>query len=237
MDSATIPGLLNWIDQTKQTVKSGIGLLADNPSEWAAQVAARYFPTKEEERQFNALRKSGAPNSALYDSPYLQKILNLSQFQGSPLWKNLGQKAVSENVRKLGEAPTEFNDFTFILSDRQKEILQKRLKEMNANEPRNYSVEVSKYTNALHPNESRIKSNTLPKGLLGDLYEMVYKEGNKIGIASDAGDRFYLVNLNDKFPDGQKAVGMFEINKQGDIYPATAFPSSPFSAEGKTRKR
>ncbi len=237
MDNVTIPGLLNFIDRTKQTVKSGIGLLADNPSEWAAQTAARYFPTREEERQYQALQKSGADMSAMYESPYFQKILALSQFQGSPAWKNIGQKAVSENVRKLGDAPTEFNDFTFILSDKQKEILQKRLKDMGAKQPSNYSVEVSKYTNALHPNESRIKSGTLPKSLLGDLYEMVYKGENKVGIASDAGDRFYLVNLNDKFPDGQKAVGMFEINKQGDIYPATAFPTSPFSAEGKTRKR
>lgn len=148
----------------------------------------------------------------------------------------IGQKAVSENARKMGDAPSEFADFTYILSAPQKQVLEKRLKEMRADRPDRYAVEVSRVNDAMHPNTSRINKDDLPAGLLGDLYEMVYQGKNKIGVAPGKGDRFYLVNLEDGFPDGRKAVGMFAI-EDGKIKPATAFPASPRSAENKTRKK
>lgn len=92
MDNVTIPGLLNFIDRTKQTVKSGLGLLADNPSEWAAQTAARYFPTREEERQFNALQKSGADMSALYESPIFKRYLRYLNSKALRHGKTLARK-------------------------------------------------------------------------------------------------------------------------------------------------
>ncbi len=151
------------------------------------------------------------------------------------VWQT-GQKAVSENVRKIGDAPSEFADFTYLLSDRQKQILESRLKDRNAARPDKYAVEVSRANDVFHPNTSRVITKAdFPEGLLGDLYERVYQGKNQVGLAPGKGDRFYLVNLEDSFPDGQKAVGMFAI-EGGKIKPATAFPSSPRSAENKLKK-
>jgi hypothetical protein len=80
MADGLLSGLTNWIDQRKQAAKASIGLLANNPQEWAAQATARYFPTKEEERQFRMVKEMGGD---ITQTPYYQKIFDLSQFQGS----------------------------------------------------------------------------------------------------------------------------------------------------------
>jgi hypothetical protein len=80
MADGLLSGLTNWIDQRKQAAKASIGLLADNPQEWAAQATARYFPTKEEERQFRMVKEMGGD---ITQTPYYQKVFDLTQFQGS----------------------------------------------------------------------------------------------------------------------------------------------------------
>ncbi len=82
MADGIIPGLLSWIDQKKQTAKASLGLLADNPSEWAKQTTALYLPTKEEEKQFQVAKQLGNAQ-AMWDSPYMQKMFNLGQIQGT----------------------------------------------------------------------------------------------------------------------------------------------------------
>lgn len=80
MADGLLSGLTNWIDQRKQAAKASVGLLADNPQEWAAQATARYFPTKEEERQFRMVKQMGGD---ITQTPYYQKVFDLTQFQGS----------------------------------------------------------------------------------------------------------------------------------------------------------
>lgn len=80
MADGLLSGLTNWIDQRKQAAKASVGLLADNPQEWAAQATARYFPTKEEERQFRMVKQIGGD---ITQTPYYQKVFDLTQFQGS----------------------------------------------------------------------------------------------------------------------------------------------------------
>jgi hypothetical protein len=80
MADGLLSGLTNWIDQRKQAAKASVGLLADNPQEWLAQTTARYLPTKEEEQQYRAVKQAGGD---ITQTPYYQKIFDLSQFQGS----------------------------------------------------------------------------------------------------------------------------------------------------------
>lgn len=80
MAQGLLSDILGIIDRQKQTTRAGLGLLADNPMEYAKQTTARYFPTKEEETQYNQIQAAGGDVS---QTPYYQKIFNLSQFQGS----------------------------------------------------------------------------------------------------------------------------------------------------------
>jgi len=80
MADGLLSNVLGAIDRKKQEVKAGLGLLANNPQEWAAQATARYFPTKEEERQFRMVKEMGGDIS---QTPYYQKVFDLTQFQGS----------------------------------------------------------------------------------------------------------------------------------------------------------
>jgi len=66
--------------QQYQTTKRGFGLLASNPQQFAQEATARYFPTKEEEAQFAQAQAAGGD---YMQTPYYQKVMNLSQFQGS----------------------------------------------------------------------------------------------------------------------------------------------------------
>ena len=66
--------------QQYQTTKRGFGLLASNPEQFAQEATARYFPTKEEEAQFAQAQAAGGD---YMQTPYYQKIMDLSQFQGS----------------------------------------------------------------------------------------------------------------------------------------------------------
>jgi hypothetical protein len=66
--------------QQYQTTKRGFGLLASNPQQFAQEATARYFPTKEEEAQFAQAQATGGDYTQM---PYYQKVMNLSQFQGS----------------------------------------------------------------------------------------------------------------------------------------------------------
>jgi hypothetical protein len=80
MADGLLSSALNWVDRKKQEIGSGLGLLANNPQEWAAQATARYLPTKEEERQYAAVKQAGGD---ITQTPYYNKIFNLTQFQGS----------------------------------------------------------------------------------------------------------------------------------------------------------
>jgi len=92
MADGLLSNVLGAIDRKKREVKAGLGLLADNPQEWAAQATARYFPTKEEERQFRMVKEIGGD---ITQTPYYRKVFDLTQFQGSlkPLSKTQFQVA------------------------------------------------------------------------------------------------------------------------------------------------
>lgn len=80
--------------QQYQTTKRGFGLLASNPQQFAQEATTRYFPTKEEEAQFAQAQAAGGDYT---QTPYYQKVMNLSQFQGS-IKPNIGQSS----AEKLG---------------------------------------------------------------------------------------------------------------------------------------
>jgi hypothetical protein len=92
MADGLLSNVLGAIDRKKQEVKAGLGLLANNPQEWAAQATAKYFPTKEEERQFRMVKEMGGD---ITQTPYYRKVFDLTQFQGSlkPLSKTQFQVA------------------------------------------------------------------------------------------------------------------------------------------------
>jgi len=100
--------LFGMIDRQKQTSKAGLGLLADNPIEFAKQTTAKYLPTKEEEAQFKAIQSAGGDFT---QTPYFQKVMELSQFQGSikPLSKTqfdiANEMAQKNAVEVLGLPP------------------------------------------------------------------------------------------------------------------------------------
>jgi hypothetical protein len=75
-----LDSLVEAAKQQYQTTKRGFGLLASNPQQFAQEATARYFPTKEEEAQFAQAQAAGGD---YMQTPYYQKIMDLSQFQGS----------------------------------------------------------------------------------------------------------------------------------------------------------
>lgn len=80
MADGLLTSILGAIDRQKQATQAGLGLLVSNPMEFARSATARYFPTPEEVAQQRAMEQSG--NMAM-NTPYMDKMFNLAQFQGS----------------------------------------------------------------------------------------------------------------------------------------------------------
>jgi hypothetical protein len=80
MADGLLTSILGAIDRQKQTTKAGLGLLVNDPMEFARNATARYFPTPEEVAQQRALEQSGG---MAMNTPYMDKMFNLAQFQGS----------------------------------------------------------------------------------------------------------------------------------------------------------
>lgn len=80
MAEGLLTSILGAIDRQKQATKAGLGLLVNDPMEFARSATARYFPTPEEVAQQRAMEQAGTDT---FDSPYMQKMFNLAQFQGS----------------------------------------------------------------------------------------------------------------------------------------------------------
>lgn len=80
MADGLLTSILGAIDRQKQATQAGLGLLVSNPMEFARSATARYFPTPEEVAQQRAMEQAGTET---FDSPYMQKMFNLAQFQGS----------------------------------------------------------------------------------------------------------------------------------------------------------
>jgi hypothetical protein len=94
MADGLLSSILGVIDRQKQATKAGLGLLVNDPMEFARNATARYFPTPEEAAQQRALEQSGG---MAMNTPYMDKIFNLAQFQGS-IKPSVGQSA----AEKLG---------------------------------------------------------------------------------------------------------------------------------------
>ncbi len=80
MADGLLTSILGAIDRQKQATKAGLGLLVSDPMEFARSATARYFPTPEEVAQQRALEQSGG---IAMNTPYMDKMFNLAQFQGS----------------------------------------------------------------------------------------------------------------------------------------------------------
>lgn len=107
MADGLLSSILGAIDRQKQTTKAGLGLLADNPMEFARSATARYFPTPEEVAQQRAMEQSGG---MAMNTPYMEKMFNLAQFQGSIKPTGLLQPAKSipviDDYRGSHKAPS-----------------------------------------------------------------------------------------------------------------------------------
>ena len=80
MADGLLTSILGAIDRQKQTTKAGLGLLVNDPMEFARNATARYFPTPEEVAQQRAIEQVGGDT---FNTPYMEKMFNLAQFQGS----------------------------------------------------------------------------------------------------------------------------------------------------------
>jgi hypothetical protein len=80
MADGLLSSILGVIDRQKQATKAGLGLLVSDPIEFARNATARYFPAPEEAAQQRALEQSGG---IAMNTPYMDKMFNLAQFQGS----------------------------------------------------------------------------------------------------------------------------------------------------------
>lgn len=80
MADGLLTSILGAIDRQKQATKAGLGLLVSDPMEFARSATARYFPTPEEVAQQRAMEQAGMDT---FNTPYMQKMFNLAQFQGS----------------------------------------------------------------------------------------------------------------------------------------------------------
>jgi len=80
MADGLLTSILGAIDRQKQATKAGLGLLVSNPIEFARSATARYFPTPEEVAQQRAIEQAGGDT---FNTPYMEKMFNLAQFQGS----------------------------------------------------------------------------------------------------------------------------------------------------------
>jgi hypothetical protein len=94
MADGLLSSVLGVIDRQKQATKAGLGLLVNDPMEFARNATARYFPTPEEVAQQRAIEQAGGDT---FNTPYMQKMFNLAQFQGS-IKPSVGQSA----AEKLG---------------------------------------------------------------------------------------------------------------------------------------
>jgi hypothetical protein len=80
MADGLLSSILGAVDRQKQATKAGLGLLVNDPMEFARNATARYFPTPEEVAQQRAIEQAGGDT---FNTPYMQKMFNLAQFQGS----------------------------------------------------------------------------------------------------------------------------------------------------------
>ena len=80
MADGLLTSILGAIDRQKQATQAGLGLLVSNPMEFARSATARYFPNPEEVAQQRAMEQSGG---MAMNTPYMDKMFNLAQFQGS----------------------------------------------------------------------------------------------------------------------------------------------------------
>jgi hypothetical protein len=80
MADGLLTSILGAIDRQKQATKAGLGLLVNDPMEFARNATARYFPTPEEVAQQRAIEQAGGDT---FNTPYMEKMFNLAQFQGS----------------------------------------------------------------------------------------------------------------------------------------------------------
>jgi hypothetical protein len=95
MADGLLSSILGVIDRQKQATKAGLGLLVSNPLEFAKSATARYFPTSEEVAQQRALEQSGG---MAMNTPYMDKMFNLAQFQGSIKPIDFSRKLINTKV-------------------------------------------------------------------------------------------------------------------------------------------
>lgn len=106
MADGLLTSIQNALQNQYQTTKRGLGLLVNDPAQFGKEAVARYFPTSEEVAQQRALEKSGG---IAMNTPYMDKMFNLAQFQGSIKPTGLLQPAksvpIAEDYRGSHVAP------------------------------------------------------------------------------------------------------------------------------------
>lgn len=80
MADGLLTSISNALQNQYQTTKRGLGLLVSDPAQFGREAVARYFPTPEEVAQQRAMEQAGMDT---FNTPYMQKMFNLAQFQGS----------------------------------------------------------------------------------------------------------------------------------------------------------
>jgi hypothetical protein len=100
MADGLLTSILGVIDRQKQATKAGLGLLVNDPMEFARSATARYFPTPEEVAQQRAMEQSG--NMAM-NTPYMDKMFNLAQFAAPTVYHGTAHLFQPTAKNLLGE--------------------------------------------------------------------------------------------------------------------------------------
>ena len=95
MADGLLTSIQNALQNQYQTTKRGLGLLVNDPAQFGREAVARYFPTLEEVAQQRALEKSGG---IAMNTPYMDKMFNLAQFQGSIKPSDFSKKLLNTKV-------------------------------------------------------------------------------------------------------------------------------------------
>jgi hypothetical protein len=80
MADGLLTSIQNALQNQYQTTKRGLGLLVSDPAQFGKETVAKYFPTREEVAQYRAMEQAGLDT---WNTPYMQKMFSMAQFQGS----------------------------------------------------------------------------------------------------------------------------------------------------------
>jgi hypothetical protein len=149
-----------------------------------------------------------------------------------------GQEAVSACIRGLCDG-SYTEPFTYLLTAKQRDVLDKRFREAKWPAPQLQLVVVSAPAIA-HTVQSRIVKDGLTLAEIGNLLAAIFRKDSQLTVNAKYLHQFHLINTRQKLKDGQLAVGCFRVvySQQAptEIKLETAYLSVPAKALGLLKR-